>query len=138
MLKLSAERTLGAHPYFVPIEHTPIARRALGPDPLLAPEHACTLEADPTKAREIARNHMKRYCLLDNYANNLKRLGWADADIANGGSDKLVDAIVAWGGAEQVRAVADAHRKGGADHVALQVLGDDILGQLRTIAKTLL
>jgi probable F420-dependent oxidoreductase len=138
MLRLSAERSLGAHPYFVPVEHTPIARRALGPDPLLATEQACTLESDPAKAREIARGHMKRYLLLDNYANNLRRLGWSDADIANGGGDKLVDAIVAWGGVDAVKARADAHRKGGADHVCLQVLGDDLNGQVRQIAKALL
>jgi hypothetical protein len=81
---------------------------------------------------------MKRYLELDNYANNLRRLGWGDADIGNGGSDKLVDAIVAWGGANAVKARADAHRNGGADHVCLQVLGDDLSGQLRTIAKALL
>jgi probable F420-dependent oxidoreductase len=138
MLRLAAERSLGAHPYFVPIEHTPIARKELGADPLLAVEQACTLEADPAKGREVARRHMKRYLELDNYANNLRRLGWGDADIANGGSDKLVDAIVAWGGVDAVRARADAHRNGGADHVCLQVLGDDLAGQLRSIAKALL
>jgi len=138
MLRLAAERSLGAHPYFVPVEHTPIARKELGADPLLAVEQACTLEADPAKGREVARRHMKRYLELDNYANNLRRLGWGDADIANGGSDKLVDAIVAWGGVDAVKARVDAHRKGGADHVCLQVLGDDLSGQLRTIAKALL
>ena len=138
MLRLAAERSLGAHPYFVPVEHTPIARKELGADPLLAVEQACTLEADPVKGREVARRHMKRYLELDNYANNLRRLGWGDTDIANGGSDKLVDAIVAWGGVAAVKARADAHRKGGADHVCLQVLGDDLSGQLRTIAKALL
>jgi len=138
MLRLAAERSLGAHPYFVPVEHTPIARKELGADPLLAVEQACTLEADPAKGREVARRHMKRYLELDNYANNLRRLGWGDADIANGGSDKLVDAIVAWGGVDAVKSRADAHRKGGADHVCLQVLGDDLSGQLRTIARALL
>jgi probable F420-dependent oxidoreductase len=138
MLRLAAERSLGAHPYFVPVEHTPIARKELGADPLLAVEQACTLEADPAKGREVARRHMKRYLELDNYANNLRRLGWGEADIANGGSDKLVDAIVAWGGVDAVKARAGAHRSGGADHVCLQVLGDDLPGQLRTIAKALL
>ena len=138
MLRLAAERSLGAHPYFVPVEHTPIARRELGADPLLAVEQACTLEADPGKAREVARRHMKRYLELENYANNLRRLGWGDADIGNGGSDTLVDAIVAWGGTNAVKARADAHRSGGADHVCLQVLGDDLSGQLRAIAKALL
>src|SRR5947209_6199446 len=86
MLRLAAERSLGAHPYFVPVEHTALARKELGADALLAVEQACTLEADATKAREVARRHMKRYLELDNYANNLRRLGWDDADIANGGS----------------------------------------------------
>jgi probable F420-dependent oxidoreductase len=138
MLRLAAERSLGAHPYFVPVEHTAIARRELGPDALLAVEQACTLEPDAAKAREIARRHMKRYLELDNYANNLRRLGWGDADIGNGGSDKLVDAIVAWGGVDPVKARADAHLASGADHVCLQVLGDDLPGQLRRLAKALL
>jgi probable F420-dependent oxidoreductase len=138
MLRLAAERSLGAHPYFVPVEHTTIARQEIGPDALLAVEQACTLETDAAKGREIARRHMKRYLELDNYANNLRRLGWGDADIGNGGSDKLVDAIVAWGGVNAVKARADAHRKNGADHVCLQVLGDDLDGQLRVIAKALL
>lgn len=138
MLRLAAERSLGAHPYFVPVEHTPIARKALGAEPLLAVEQACTVETDPTKAREIARRHMKRYLELDNYANNLRRLGWGEADIADGGSDRLVDAIVAWGDVGAVKARADAHRDGGADHVCLQVLGDDVPGQLRALAKGLL
>jgi len=138
MLRLAGERSLGAHPYFVPVEHTVIARTELGPDPLLAVEQACTLEPDPTKAREIARRHMKRYLELDNYANNLRRLGWADADIANGGTDALVDAIVVWGDVSAVKARADAHRTNGADHVCLQVLGDDVPGQLRVIAASLL
>jgi probable F420-dependent oxidoreductase len=138
MLRLSAERSLGAHPYFVPVEHTTIARQELGPDPLLAVEQACTLQTDPANAREIARAHMKRYLSLDNYANNLRRLGWGDADLGNGGSDRLVDAIVAWGDVSAIRVRADAHRANGADHVCLQVLGDDFAGQLRTIAKALL
>jgi len=135
MLRLAAERSLGAHPYFVPVEHTTIARTELGPDPLLAVEQACTLASDATKGRQVARRHMKRYLELDNYANNLRRLGWGDADIADGGSDRLVDAIVAWGDVHAVKARADAHRKNGADHVCLQVLGEDLAGQLRLIAK---
>jgi probable F420-dependent oxidoreductase len=138
MLKLSATRSLGAHPYFVPVEHTLIARKAIGPDALLAVEQAATLETDPAKAREVARKHMKRYLELDNYVNNLRRLGWGDADLVNGGSDKLVDAIVAWGDERAVKARVDAHRKNGADHVCLQVLGDDLPGQLTRIASVLL
>jgi probable F420-dependent oxidoreductase len=138
MLKLSAQRALGAHPYFVPVEHTPIARKALGPEPLLAVEQAVTLETDPVKGRETARKHMKRYLELENYPNNLRRLGWGDADLGNGGSDKLVDAIVAWGDVDAVRARVDAHLTTGADHVCLQVLGDDLAGQLTRIAKTVI
>jgi probable F420-dependent oxidoreductase len=138
MLRLSAERSLGAHPYFVPVEHTTIARKELGPDPLLAVEQACTLETDTVKAREVARRHTKRYLGLENYTNSLRRLGWGDADLADAGSDKLVDAIVAWGDVNAIKSRAEAHRKNGADHVCLQVLGDDLVGQLRRIAKALL
>src|SRR5438105_8013836 len=138
MLRLAAERSLGAHPYFVPVEHTALARKELGADALLAVEQACTLEADATKAREVARRHTKRYLGLENYTNNLRRLGWGDADLADEGSDKLVDAIVAWGEVSAIKARADAHRKNGADHICLQVLGDDVAGQLRVIAKALL
>ena len=125
MLKLAAERTLGAHPYFVPVEHTPIARAALGPDALLAPEQAVVLCTDPTEARAIARGHMGMYLTLPNYTNNLRRLGWGDDDINNGGSDRLVDAIVAWGTLDDVRSRIKAHIDGGADHVCLQVLAAD-------------
>ncbi|HEX9495656.1 MAG TPA: TIGR03620 family F420-dependent LLM class oxidoreductase [Candidatus Limnocylindria bacterium] len=138
MLKLSAQRSLGAHPYFVPPEHTAIARKTLGADPLLAVEQAVTLETDAVTGRETARTHMKRYLGLDNYTNNLRRLGWADADIANGGSDTLVDAIVAWGDVAAVKARVDAHVTNGADHVCLQVLGDDLPGQLTRIATAVL
>ena len=135
MLRLAAERSLGAHPYFVPVAHTPIARKELGAGPLLAVEQAAALNEDPAAGRATARRHMKRYLELDNYVNNLRRLGWGDADIGAGGSDRLVDAIVAWGDVSAVKARADAHRKNGADHVCLQVLGDDLAGQLRVIAK---
>jgi probable F420-dependent oxidoreductase len=126
MLRLAAERTIGAHPYFVPVEHTTIARKELGPGPLLAVEQAVVLSTDPTAARATARKHMKRYLSLDNYANNLKRIGWSDADLANDGSDKLVDAIVAWGDARAIRARVDAQLANGADHVCLQVLRADL------------
>lgn len=138
MLHLAAERSLGAHPYFVPVEHTPIARAALGPDPLLAVEQACVLETDPARARAIARKHMQRYLELDNYANNLRRLGWGDADIGGGGTDRLVDAIVAWGDGAAIAARIRAHHDGGADHVCVQPLGDDPSGSVRAIAKALL
>jgi probable F420-dependent oxidoreductase len=125
MLKLSAERGLGAHPYFVPVEHTAVAREALGPDALLAPEQAVVFETDPIKAREIARRHMATYLGLPNYTNNLKRLGWTDADLADGGTDALVDAIVAWGSLDTIADRVKAHVAAGADHVCVQVLPAD-------------
>ena len=128
MLQLSADRTLGAHPYFVPVEHTTVARKELGAGPLLAVEQAAVLSEDPAAAHATARRHMKRYLELDNYVNNLRRLGWGDADLADGGSDKLVDAIVAWGGTAAIRSRIDEHRERGADHVCLQVLRADPKG----------
>jgi len=125
MLQLAAERAWGSHPYFVPPEHTAYARKLLGKGPLLAPEQAAVLETDPTKAREIARTHMSTYLGLPNYVNNLKRLGFTDDDIANGGSDRLVDAIVVWGTVADVAKRVRAHHDAGADHVCVQVLDPD-------------
>jgi probable F420-dependent oxidoreductase len=125
MLRLAAERALGAHPYFVPVEHTTVARAELGDGPLLAVEQAVVLSEDPVTARTAARRHMKRYLELENYANNLRRLGWADEEIASNGSDRLVDAIVAWGGIDAIEARVREHRQRGADHVCLQVLRTD-------------
>jgi probable F420-dependent oxidoreductase len=142
MLRLSAERSLGAHPYFVPVEHTAIARKELGPDPLLAVEQAAAISEDPAVSRATARRHMKRYLDLDNYTNSLRRLGWGDSDLADGGSDRLVDAIVAWGGTGAIKSRIDEHRKRGADHVCLQVLRADPssppTGDLERIAKAVL
>lgn len=142
MLRLSAERALGAHPYFVPVEHTTVARKELGADALLAVEQAAVVNEDPVGARAIARRHMKRYLDLDNYTNNLRRLGWGDADLAEGGSDKLVDAIVAWGGPGATKARIDDHKTRGADHVCLQVLRADSkaspTADLEQIAKAVL
>jgi probable F420-dependent oxidoreductase len=125
MLRLSAERADGAHPYFVPPEHSAQARSILGKGPLLAPEQAAVLETDPSQARAIARAHMAMYLGLPNYVSNLKRLGFTDADVANGGSDRLVDAIVVWGDIDAVAKRVRAHHDAGADHVCLQVLGSD-------------
>ena len=122
MLELSAARAAGALPYFVPVEHTTVARAALGEGPLLCVEQAVVLESDPDVARGIARGHMAIYLGLPNYTNNLKRLGWTDADIADGGSDALVDAIVAWGGLDAAVERVQAHHDRGADHVCVQVL----------------
>jgi len=125
MLRLAAERTLGAHPYFVPPEHTARAREIMGPQALLAPEQAVVLETEPTRAREIAREHMRTYLGLPNYVSNLRALGFGEDDVAGGGSDRLVDAIVSWGDLDAVRARVQAHHDAGADHVCLQVLTAD-------------
>ena len=125
MLALAAERATGAHPYFVPVEHTAVAREALGEGPLLAPEQAVVLSTDPAEARRIARGHMKIYLGLPNYTNNLRRLGFGDDDLAGEGSDRLVDAVVAWGDLDAVRARVQAHLDAGADHVCVQVLGEN-------------
>lgn len=142
MLRLSAERSVGAHPYFVPLEHTSFARATLGPGPLLAVEQAAVLERDPATARRIARTHTRRYLGLENYVNNLKRLGWRDEDLAGEGSDRLVDAIVVWGDVEALRRRVREHLDRGADHVCVQLLDADPAGtriaQLRELAPALL
>jgi probable F420-dependent oxidoreductase len=122
MLELARDRTAGAHPYFVPVEHTRRAREILGPDTLLAPEQAVVLETDSARAREIGREHTASYLRAENYANNLRRLGYTDEDLADGGSDRLVDDLVAWGDVERIRARIDEHFAAGADHVCIQVL----------------
>ena len=122
MLALAADRTDGAHPYFIPVEHTAFAREQMGPDAKLYPEQAAVLETDPAKAREIARGHMSMYLTLPNYTNNLKRFGWTDDDFLDGGSDALVDAIVVWGDEAAVAERVAAHHAAGADHVCVQVL----------------
>lgn len=125
MLTLAAERTSGAHPYFVPVEHTRFAREVLGPDAFLAPEQAVVPEADPETARRIARVHTARYLAADNYRRNLQRMGRRDPDLAGGGSDSLVDAVVAWGDDDTIAARIRSHLDGGADHVAVQVFTED-------------
>jgi probable F420-dependent oxidoreductase len=121
-LELARERAWGSHPYFVPPEHTAKARKILGPGKLLAPEQMVCLETDPSTARAIARQAMQTYLGLPNYVRNLHALGYGDDDVANGGSDRLVDAIVAWGSIDAVVARVKAHHDAGADHVCLQVL----------------
>jgi probable F420-dependent oxidoreductase len=126
MLKLAAEKTSGAHPYFVPVDHTRRARETLGPEALLAPEQAVVLETDPARARSIARGHTQNYLRLPNYANNLRRLGYTEEDVAGAGSDRLVDDVVAWGDLDQVTSRIRAHIDAGADHVCVQVLAQDL------------
>jgi probable F420-dependent oxidoreductase len=125
MLALAAEKAAGAHPYFVPPEHTARAREALGPERILAPEQAVVLETDPARAREVARGHLAIYLGLPNYTNNLRRLGYSEEDLARPGSDRLVDAIVAWGDEEAVVRRVGEHRAAGADHVCIQVVEGD-------------
>jgi probable F420-dependent oxidoreductase len=122
MLALAADRAVGAHPYFVPVEHTALAREKMGPDAWLMPEQMAVLETDSAKARDLARTTMATYLSLPNYLRNLRRLGWTDDDLADGGSDRLVDAIVVWGDEAAVRKRCDEHFAAGADHVCVQVL----------------
>jgi probable F420-dependent oxidoreductase len=142
MLRLAAERAQGAHPYFVLPEHTARAREILGTDRLLAVEQAVVLETDSAKAREIARAHTSRYLALPNYVNNLRRLGFGDADLVGSGTDRLVDAIVAWGDMNAVIDRVRAHQSAGANHVCLQVLPPDPqalpMPQWRELASALL
>ncbi len=141
MLELAAGRASGAHPYFVPVEHTAVAREVMGEGPLLCVEQAVVLETDPSVAREIARRHTSIYLTLPNYTNNLKRFGWTDDDIADGGSDALTDAIVAWGDIDTVRSRVRAHHDAGADHVCVQVIAADdaaVPGIWRELAPALL
>jgi probable F420-dependent oxidoreductase len=125
MLQLSAERADGAHPYNVTPKHTAQARELLGPGPYLCPEQAVVLETDPAKARAIARKFLAIYLTLPNYTNNFLRLGFAEADFSNGGSDKLIDAVIAWGDIQTVMNRIQEHHSAGADHVCIQVLTGD-------------
>ena len=141
MLELAAAKALGAHPYFVPVEHTAFAREVLGEGPMLCPEQAVVLTTDAEVGRAAARQHMATYLGLPNYTNNLRRLGWGDDDLADGGSDALVDAIVAWGDEDAIVARVQAHLDAGADHVCVQVLDRDAaalpMPQWRALAPAL-
>jgi probable F420-dependent oxidoreductase len=125
MLRLAAERADGAHSYFVPPEHTSRAREILGSDRLLAVEQAVVFETDASKAREIARAHTSRYLALPNYVNNMRRLGFGESDLIKSGSDRLIDAIVAWGDLAAITDRIRAHQSAGASHVCVQVLPAD-------------
>jgi probable F420-dependent oxidoreductase len=124
MLDLARERSAGSHTYFVPVEHTPIARERLGPGKLLAPEVACVVETDPARARAVARDYAKLYLGLSNYTQNLLNLGFTEDDIADGGSDRLIDAVIPHGSASQIAEVVHGHLDAGADHVCVQPLGE--------------
>lgn len=142
MLELAAERTMGAHPYFVPVEHTAFARQRLGAEPVLAVEQTVVLQSDPGAARRIARRFANDYLHTPNYANNLKRMGWTDADLAGQGSDSVIDAVVSWGDVDRIAVRIRQHLDAGADHVCIQVVAEDdadvALAQLQELAPALL
>ena len=123
MLELSAELADGAHPYNVPPEHTRQARAILGAGKLLCVEQGAILETNPAQARALARQFLTLYMGLPNYVNNWRRLGFSDTDFAGGGSDRLVDAVIAWGDESAIRARLEEHWEAGADHVCVQAIG---------------
>lgn len=133
MLALSAELADGAHPYNVPPEHTREAREILGAGKFLCVEQAAVLETNPAEARAIARKFLSIYLGLPNYANNWRRLGFGDEDIAGGGSDRLIDALIVWGDEQAIRKRIDEHRQAGADHVCVQAIGPSALPDERLL-----
>jgi probable F420-dependent oxidoreductase len=139
VLKLSAQRSAGAHPYLTTPEHTAYAREVIGNSVFLAPEHKVVLTTDTDEARAIGRQTVDFYLNLSNYLNNWKRLGFTDADIAKPGSDKLIDAVVAHGTADDIAKRLGEHLEAGADHVTIQVLGgpDKLLPTLTELAGPL-
>ncbi len=141
MLEVAASRTLGAHTYFVPVEHTARARELLGPEPVLAVEQTAIVSGDPAVARGIARPWAADYLELPNYANNWRRLGYGD-DLGDGGSERLIDAAFAWGDIPSIVSRMREHLDAGADHVCVQVIsgadGDVCLPALRDLADALL
>jgi probable F420-dependent oxidoreductase len=137
MLALAAERSLGAHPYFTPAEHTRIARETVGPDAVVATEVAVVVEEDAERAREQAREYAASYLATSNYVRNLERFGFTERDIAGGGSDRLIDAVVPHGSAGAVAEAVRAHFDAGADHVCVQPLGQSV-ADYRALARDLL
>jgi probable F420-dependent oxidoreductase len=140
MLDLVAERSLGTHPYFSTPDHTRFARERVGPGALVAPELAVVLETDSGTARAIAREYASVYLALTNYTSNLLRFGFTEEDLAGGGSDRLIDAVIPHGTPEELAAVVHAHLDAGADHVCLQPLGHGTpsLEDYRALASVLL
>lgn len=138
VLKLSADRTAGAHPYLTTPEHTRQAREIIGPDALLVPEHKVVLSTDAPSAREIGRRTVDFYLTLSNYVNNWKRLGFNDEDLASPGSDAFIDAVVAHGTAAEIATRLNEHLDAGADQVLIQVLGDKgLVDTLTSLADAL-
>src|SRR5439155_861331 len=116
MLDLAGERTAGTHQYFVPVEHTRFARERLGSGKLVAPEVACVVDTDPVSAKAVAREYAKLYLGLRNYTQNLLAFGFVERDLTDGGSDRLIDAVIPQGSAERIAEVVRAHLDAGADH----------------------
>ena len=139
VLKLAAQRSAGAHPYLTTPEHTAQAREVIGNSVFLAPEHKVVLTTDTDEARAIGRKTVDFYLNLSNYLNSWKRLGFTDADVTKPGSDKLIDAVVAYGTADDIAKRLGEHLSAGADHVAIQVLGgsDKLLPTLTELAAPL-
>ena len=136
-LRIAAERTLGAHPYITTPRHTTLAREVMGAGPVIAPEQKVMLTTDADEAREVVRANAKRYLQLTNYHRSFLREGWSEEDLADGGSDELIDLLGLHGEASQVAAGINAHLEAGADHVGIQALGDDPTAQLATLAGVL-
>jgi probable F420-dependent oxidoreductase len=140
VLRLARDRTAGAHPYFTTPDHTREARAVLGPDALLAPEQKAVLEPDPHAARAVARSVLGIYLGLANYVANFRRMGFTDEDFAGGGSDRLVDALIAHGDPDTVARRVTEHLDAGADHVAVQLLvppGGDLLAGHEQLGRAL-
>jgi probable F420-dependent oxidoreductase len=139
VLKLSAARAAGAHPYLTTPEHTAEARQLIGPEAFLAPEHKVVLTTDADEARQVGRGALDIYLNLQNYLNSWKRLGFTDEDVARPGSDRLVDAVVAYGTPEAIAARLTQHLDAGADHVPVQVLtsSDKLVDALAALAGPL-
>jgi probable F420-dependent oxidoreductase len=140
VLRLAADRTAGAHPYLVTAEHTRQARELIGSDALLAPEQHVVLDSDRARGRDLARGALKYYLDLTNYTSNWRRLGFTDADLAGGGSDRLVDGVVAVGDAERIAARVTEHLDAGADHVCIQLIageGADLVPGFTELAQQL-
>jgi probable F420-dependent oxidoreductase len=122
MLDLARARAAGVHPYNVTPEHTALAREAVGPSGLVAPEQAVALVESPDEARALGRQHLAGYFAMPNYVNNWRRLGFGDDDFAGGGSDRLVDALAAWGDEQAIASRVAQHYDAGADQVCIQVV----------------
>ncbi len=133
-LVLARDRTDGSHTYFVPAEHTRLARAVLGPAALLTPEIAVVLDENPDTARATAREYAKTYLALPNYANTLRDLGYSEDDLLDGGSDALIDAVIPWGTAASIAAGAAAHIEAGADHVSIQPIAETTSEKLTQLA----